>query len=167
MANRFRTQRKIGWKHWTGFTGGATGFAAGTIGVMLAAAQHEPETILRTRGQLLAYVDGTQAPGGLTSVGMGMAIVPEGTGTTVLWSPITDADAPWFWYTRFHLGYEEMVTDVVDVPAVSGYREAIDSKAMRKGPQSTEVQLVIESVTALTAVAINLLISGRFLTGHA
>ncbi len=167
MARQQRGGRKIGWKHWSGFSGGATAFAAGTIAVNIAAALHEPETILRTRGSLLCYVDGAQAPGTLTQIGVGMCLVPEGTSTTVLWSPITDPDAPWFWYSRFHVGYEEMVTDVVDVPAISGYREVIDSKAMRKVPQSTEVQLVIESVTALTAVSVNLLTTGRILTGHA
>jgi len=121
---------------------------------------------MRARGNLLAFADTTQAPGGLIDVAVGMVLVPEGTGTTVLWSPITDAIAPWFFYSRFHLGYEEMVTDVVDVPIATGYREAIDSKAMRKIRPDLEIQFVVEQATIATAMAVNVRVAGRFLLGH-
>jgi len=167
MPRTFTRTRKIGWKHWTSVTGGASALSAGSIAVNLLAAQHEPETILRTRGNLIVYADGTQVPGALVQVGVGMCLVPEGTGTTVTWSPLTDPDAPWFWFEVFHVGYEEMVTDVVDIPGLSIVRKVIDSKAMRKVPQSTEVQLVIEQATAISAMSINVQMSARILSGHA
>ncbi len=128
MARR-RSGKKIDFTHWSGFASNFLAQAAGTIAATAAAAQHLPETLLRTRGGLTAFLDGTQGPTGLTQVALGMILVPEGTGSTVLWSPFTDSDAPWFYWTCFHLGYEEAVTDVVDMPGMTSYREVIDSKA--------------------------------------
>ncbi len=152
-------------RHWTPFTAGSTFAAqtAGAVGVAIGAAQHDRETILRTRGTLLAYADGSPATGALVRLAAGMILVPEGTGTTVLWSPITDGDAPWFWYTSFFVGYEEYVTDVIDSPVVSSYREVIDTKAMRR-VRNTEVQLVVENQTLGGALTENLFVTGRFLT---
>ncbi len=131
MARR-RSGKKIDFTHWTGFAGTSLGLAAaGTSAATLLAAAHEPETLLRTRGNVVAFVDGPQDPGVLVSVGVGFIPVPEGTGTTVLWSPITDPDAPWFWFDRFTIGYEEAVVDVIAMAALSVYRSVIDSKAMR------------------------------------
>ncbi len=130
--------------------------AAGTV----------PETIMRTRGELVGYIDGASAPGKLVHFAVGMILVPEGTGTTVLWSPITDANAPWFWIEQFHLGYEEMVTDVVDVPGLSIFRKEIDLKAMRIVRPDVEVQLVFENVTLLSVAAVNVRVSFRMLLGR-
>jgi len=149
--------------HWTGFAQTVAAFAAGTSAFTISPASHGTETLIRTRGSLAAYLDATQTPGGLALISVGMVLVPEGTATTVLWSPFTDADAPWFWYDSFVLGYEEMVTDVVDCPGMTSYRSVIDSKAMRVS-RNQEVQLVVENSTQLTAVAVNLNASGRFLT---
>ena len=165
MARR-RTgfQKKIDTVHWTygSFISGAQ--AAGTIALNVFGAQHLPETLLRTRGEWVAYIDSTEAPGGLASVGIGMIQVPEGTSSTVLWSPITDGDAPWIWVDYAMIGYEEMVTDVVDVPMLTGVRRLIDSKAMRK-LRNTELQVVIEIATVLTAVALNVAGQVRVLNG--
>ena len=152
-------------RHWTGFASGVTlaAFSAGTIAKTLLAAQHDRETILRIRGSLMCYIDAAAAPGILVEVAVGFILVPEGTGTTVLWSPATDADAPWMYYTSFLLGYEEMVTDVVDVPSLSGYREVIDSKAMRR-VRNQELQVVVENTSVLSAKTVNLFVTGRILS---
>ncbi len=89
-------------------------------------------------------------------------MVPEGTGSTVLWSPLTDADAPWFYYSTFFLGYEEYVVDVIDSPVLTAYREIIDSKAMRR-VRNQEVQLVVENTTIAGAVSVNIVAAGRML----
>ncbi len=113
----------------------------------------------------MVYADGTQAPGGLATVGVGFILVPEGTGTTVLWSPFTDGDAPWIWAGYYSIGYEEPVTDVVSVQALSGVRDTIDSKSMRI-IRNQEVQMVVENVSVGSAMNINLSTSGRALFGH-
>ncbi len=150
-------------RHWTGFGQGIGPIAAGTGAVTLLPAAHDRETILRTRGGLLVNVDATQAPGGLASVSVGFILVPEGTSGTVLWSPTTDADAPWFFYWAGILGYEEMVTDVVDIPAMTAARVEIDSKAMRK-IRNQEIQMVAENTTIGTALSITVAVIGRILT---
>ncbi len=163
MARR-RSGKKIDFVHWTGFSQAITAQAAGTAAFLLAAAQHLPETLLRIRGEWVSYLDGTTAPGVLLDVAMGFILVPEGTGSTVLWSPFTDSDAPWIWWDCMTLGYEELVTDVVDIPAISGGRRVIDNKAMRI-VKNMELQVVLENTTILTADSVNANVCGRILTG--
>ena len=163
MARR-RSGKKIDFVHWTGGVAGFQAQGAGAAALNVAAAQHDPETLLRTRGNLLCYADGTQAPAGSTRVSFGLILVPEGTGTTVLWSPETDSDAPWFYWTSFQVAYEEYVTDVVDSPIASAYREVIDNKAMRI-LRNQEIQAVIESVTVGGALSVNFQASFRCLAG--
>ncbi len=116
----------------------------------LIPAQHLPETLLRCRGEWVGNLSSPGAPGLRISIGIGLIQVPEGTGTTVLWSPISDGDAPWIWVDYAILGQEEAVTDVIAVQAILGVRRIIDSKAMRK-LRNTELQVVLENATVATA----------------
>ena len=120
---------------------------------------------MRLRGELIAYVDGAQAPGGLVTVGIGALVVQAGSSTTVIQSPISHPAAPWFFYERFSLGYEEMVTDVIDVPGITVFRKTIDVKAMRILRPGREVQLVFEQGSLLTALSVNLEFGFRMLLG--
>jgi len=156
--------KKIDTVHWTYGSWSAAALSAGVQAATVLGAQHLPETLLRIRGEWIAWLDGTSTPGEGMAVSAGLILVPEGTGATVLWSPITDGDAPWIWWDTFHLGYEEMVTDVIDVPVISGARRVIDSKAMRK-VRNTELQIVTENATFLGAGAINAFGSVRVLSG--
>ena len=163
MARR-RSGKKIDFVHWTGFSTGISGQSAGSLATLLSAAQHDPETLLRIRGEYVTYIDAASAPGKQVTVSSGMILVPEGTGTTVLWSPLTDADAPWIWYDTAILGYEEMVTDVIDLPVLTAVRRVIDNKAMRI-IRNQEIQFVVENTTELSASAINTRVGGRILSG--
>ncbi len=161
-----RGRKKIDYVQWlTAQEGGALAFGAGTAAVVAYNAGTVAATYLRLRGSLMAYIDGASAPGKLVHIGVGMLIVPEGTGTTVTSSPIADANAPWWYYEVFHLGYEEMVTDVVDVPGISSYRAEIDVRSMRKLRPDQEVQLVFENVTIGTASSVNVAVATRALLG--
>ncbi len=162
---RGRHGKKIDYTHWTLWGNSALALSAGSVASSLFAAQHEPETLLRMRGEVMVYADGNQAPGGLATIGVGFILVPEGTGTTVLWSPFTDGDAPWIWTGYYAIGYEEPVIDVVDIPSLSGVRDVIDSKAMRI-VRNQEIQMVTENVSVGSAMNINLTSSGRALFGH-
>ncbi len=157
-----RRERPVN-RHWTGFAGHTAALSAGSIGILISPATHDRETVMRTRGELLVNVDGAQAPGGRAQISAGMVLVPEGTGTTVLWSPFTDDDAPWFWYWTGVLGYEEMVTDVIDVPGLTSVREVVDNKSMRI-VRNQEIQLVIENTTIASAVSVNFDLVGRIPT---
>ncbi len=149
--------------HWTYTTDIIGAHAAGTAARTLAPAVHETETVLRIRGNLFANLDGAQAPGIMVEVGVGIVLVPEGTGTTVLWSPRADGDAPWIWVEHFALAYDETVTDAIQAGG-GFFRAVIDNKAMRK-MRNQELQLVVENTTLLTASAINVSVQARFLSG--
>ena len=139
-------QKKIDTVHWTegGWTFGA--LAAGAVGGITFAAQHLPETLLRIRGEWAAWFDGALSSGEGVSVTAGLILVPEGTGSTVLWSPVTDGDAPWIWWDSMLLAYEEPVVDTIAIQAMLGRARVIDSKAMRK-VRNTELQAVVENTT--------------------
>jgi len=94
---RRRSGKKIDFVHWAYGNATASALAAGTNGATLFPAQHLPETLLRMRGELMSWGDANLAPGVNARIGCGIILVPEGTGSTVLWSPITDGDAPWIW----------------------------------------------------------------------
>jgi hypothetical protein len=116
------------------------------------------------RGEAVALFDGVQTPGNEVLVSMGIILVPEGTGTTVLWSPFTDGDAPWIWYDVFTLAYEETVTDVIAGQNVLSARRVIDNKAMRI-MRNQELQLVIENTTLNNVASVIAHAAGRILTG--
>ncbi len=158
--------KKIDSVVWDGFTSGATfmGVAAGTVAQTIRASQSIPETVLRIRGELAVNLDGVQVPGVAVFVGVGIIQVPDGSSATVTWSPITDPSAPWIWYERVALIYDEAVTDIIASQTTLSVRKTIDSKAMRK-LRNTELQIVLENTTLLTAASVNVMVSGRILLG--
>ena len=150
--------------HWTRVQGTALGLTAGTVAVNLLPAQHLPETHLRLRGEWAAGFAGALTDARGVIVTAGIVEVPEGTGTTVLWSPFTDGDAPWIWWDTMHLSYEEYVVDGNYSSNLSDGRRVVDSKAMRK-IRNTEMQLVFENTTNVAAEAANCFFAGRVLSG--
>jgi len=136
--------KKIEQVHWTVGSWASTSMAAGsTLGFNVLAAQHLPETLLRIRGEFAIALNGAQGSGIMAGVTCGLILVPEGTGTTVTWSPSTDGDAPWIWWDTYNLLYEEQVVDTI-AAGLQGVRRVIDSKAMRK-VRNTELQFVAEN----------------------
>jgi len=159
--------KKIEVVHWTYGSFTVEALATGTAAaVNVFSAQHLPETWMRTRGDWAAAFSAAIA--GNTAVGLaaGLILVPEGTGNTVLWSPISDGDAPWVWWDAMELIYQEYVVDVVSSQLTSSASKTIDSKAMRK-VRNTEVQFVVEQNTlgGLNGAAIDVFGQVRALTG--
>ena len=149
MPNRARRSgfaKKIEVVHWTGGGFSTTGLAAGTVALTVLPAQHLPETLLRIRGRWSSSLNAAQAPGVGVFLDVGMILVPEGTGTTVLWSPGTDGDAPWIWWDTMAFLYTEYVTDVIGSQITAAMTAVIDSKAMRK-VRNQELQFVAENTT--------------------
>jgi len=106
------------------------------------------------------------APGIGVCVTMGMILVPEGTGTTVLWSPFIDGDAPWIWWDAFNLLYRESVTDVIATQQTLSRHRVIDSKAMRKN-RNRELQCVMETaqISGLSGATVDASVATRILAG--
>jgi len=145
MARR-RTgfQKKIEVVHWTYGSFEFVQQAATAAAQTVLSAQHLPETLLRIRGEWAATFASALGDGVGSAATIGLILVPEGTGSTVLWSPITDGDAPWIWWDVIHLLYREFVSDVNYSTQTSSGRRVIDSKAMRK-VRNTELQVVVEN----------------------
>ncbi len=163
-SNRGRHEKSIDVLRWAGSTHSFLAQSAGSVAQTFIT-DGATETILRIRGSIVATMDGTQAPGALIDVAIGAMVVQAGSGTTVIQAPITDPDAPWLFYDRFAIGYEEMVTDVVDVPGLSSYRSTINSKSMRILRPGREVQLVFQQATISGANNVNLVWQNRTLLG--
>jgi len=159
--------KKIDSVHWTVTPAFAfNNLGAGTAANTLLNAQHLPETLLRIRGEWAAAMVGPLTPDTGVNIAAGIILVPEGTGTTVLWSPFTDGDAPWIWWDTFSLFYAEYVTDVVATVPLASRSRVIDSKAMRK-VRNQEVQLVVENTTSggQTAASLEVMGLARILAG--
>ena len=157
--------RKIDFKHWTTATGALASLATGTpAAVTMLAAQHLPETILRTRGEVAVSLEGVQAGGAGVGIACGLILVPEGTSTTVLWDPQADGEAPWLWWDFFNIIYEEYVTDVIESVLTASARRVIDSKAMRR-VVNMELQFVATNTTLLGASSVNVTAGIRVLAG--
>ena len=157
--------KKIDTVHWTGLGAVWFGQTAGSTARAGLAAQHLPETLMRFRGEWGCTLDSGIAPGVGVVINIGLIQVPEGTGTTVLWSPATDADAPWIWWDTTCLLYEEQVTDAI-ASNTRDMRRVVDNKAMRK-LRNTELQFVVENATISGAGAgtANVWVDGRVLSG--
>ena len=159
-----RPPKKIDNTIWELSNGSGT-FAAGAIAFNFSSVGTAPTTLLRIRGEVVAYVDGASAPGKLVEVTWGIILVPEGSGTTLQFNPVTDANAPWLAYGQGFVGHEEMVVDAVGVEGLSMFRQRIDNKAMRRIRPDVEMQLVVANTTVLTASSINFAYSMRWLQG--
>ena len=164
MARGGKFQKKIETVHWTLGTVSMNSQGAGSQAVNVLSAQHLPETLMRIRGQYDVFKNAVGVPGEHVSVTVGLIAVPEGTGSTVLWSPQTDGDAPWIWWYSTVIAYEEMVIDVVDVPGITSARATIDNKAMRR-LRNQEIQFVAENITLGSVMSVNHTLSARFLSG--
>ena len=156
-----RTAKKL--PRWSRIASSFLAVSAGSAAVQYITAGTLRSTIGRIRGELVCSIDGAVTPGRLVDVALGVLLVPETQGTTVVASPITDDDAPWLLYERFSVGYEEMVTDVVAAEGLSVFRKSIDNKAMRILRPDVEAQLVIETATINGAASVNLVLHSSIL----
>ncbi len=162
---RARGNRKIDNVRWVSFFNFTNTHAAGaTVAVNMIGAGTAPETLMRVRGEFSAVIDSTNEPGKALRVTAGMIVVPDGTGTTVLWEPNGDAAAPWFWYASFALFYDESVVNAVAYGG-SFARIGIDNKAMRRVRPDEEIQLVVTNTTISGGTGINWAMSARTLFG--
>ncbi len=168
MATRrsSRSQPRIRNLRWDGALHSFAAFGAGTSAQVMVTAGSDTETLMRIRGELICYKDAASTPGLSAQIAIGAIVMPEGQSTTVVSSPITDDTAPWLFYETFVIGYEEMVTDVVDVPGLSSFRKTVDVKAQRILRPDREVQLVVENVTITGATTVNLMFAFRALLGQ-
>ncbi len=165
-GRRDRLAPKIQNLRWSGATFSFLAQSAGSTAQVFVTSASTTDTIMRIRGELLANFDATLASGRGIDVAIGAIVMPEGQGTTVVSSPISDEDAPWLFYERFALAYEEYVTDVISAQGAAVFRKTIDVKVMRILRPDRMMQLVVEQATVDGAAALNLRFSARILIGQ-
>ncbi len=164
MGDTRRRGKSINQTFWAFLGANVAAQSAGSQAITFLAAQDLPRTLMRLRGEFLAIFDAAPDVGDQVTVGAGLILVPEGTSTTVLWSPVTDGSAPWIWVDYITLIYEEFNTNVDASQVGAGARRIIDGKAMRR-MRNQELQLVVENQTNGTAQATNTSVNTRILLG--
>ena len=165
MARPFRGgQRKLKNRYqWELSTGVFAAQAAGQAELQFSTVGVLQSTLVRIRGEVLCLIDGVQALGGLVTIYYGIILVSEGSAANPRYDPLADANAPWLLYGTGVLGYEEAVTDVIDVPGITSFRHVIDNKAMRIIRPDQEMQFVMRNSTTATAISVNMAYSLRWL----
>ncbi len=163
---RSRPAKKIHTLRWDGIAATNLALSAGSSAINILAAGGDAETILRIRGWFTAWLRSAAAPAQEVLVSAGLILVPEGQGTTVIWDPFNDVNAPWIWFEETVVAYTEKVTDVIDVPGMTTHRLKIDNKAMRKASPDEELQLVVTNSTLGIAAPVAFNLAGRILLGH-
>ena len=121
------------------------------------------QTIMRTRGHLVAWLDGTLVAGDVVSCAIGFLVVPGGSAAVVISSPITDSQAPYFWFEAFTFAAEDTAAPLTD--GLKMFRAEIDSKAMRILRPDREVQCVAEAFDIVQTSIVNFQVEARFLIG--
>ena len=160
-----RAQKKLDHTRWDLSTGSFSAQSAATAAINFSSVGTTPATLLRIRGEVFGWNDAASTPPKSIQCTYGIILVPEGTGTTVLFDPVSDGNAPWLLWGTAHLGYEEMVTDVVDVPGLTSFRHVIDNKAMRIIRPDIEMQFVMTNTTVGGSGNMNVAYSLRWLLG--
>ena len=164
MANRQRQRkRSTRWLFSQQFLGAVTSGA--TAAVTLITTGTGTETILRTRGELLVWLDSTPAANETQGWAAGLIVMPEGQSTTVVSSPITDGNAPYYWYEQGGIASED-TAPVGDSLGIKAARIVVDSKAMRIIRPDREVQFVVETQAFVGTAVVNFLLSTRTLVGE-
>ncbi len=102
-------------------------------------------TLVRTRGQLIAWVDNSASVGSDIGVAFGICIVTQnaaGIGVTAVPEPFTDLGWDgWLYHTQFHIGSDGTETDGSEFTARA---IEIDGKAMRKLHNTDNILGVIQ-----------------------
>ncbi len=160
-----REGKKIEYTRWLTHSSCFQALAAGSVAGNVLSEQTRPYTLMRTRGKIAIWKDGLSAPALGVIVSIGILKVPAGTTATVLQEPFNDGAAPWLFYGSEFIGYEEMVTDVIDVPGITSARLTVDSKAMRIVRPEEELQIVITNTNCIAAMPVNISVELRFLLG--
>ncbi len=117
------------------------------------------QTLMRSRGQLLCSIDGP-AVNDTIDVGIGFLLAQAGL-TGIASTPLTDGDAPFFWFHAFTL--HSQTSTQSEVLGTQVYRTEIDSKAMRVVRPDQAVYSVIEVLQVVGTPAVDLDLTCRFL----
>ncbi len=118
--------------------------AAGTLLSFALFVADEAETLLRTRGQIMAHFDPFAINESVT-LGVGLAMVSAraaAAGAGSLPRPISEGSYPWLWHGFLMCDSFGPTLTAIDYPLV--HRLEVDSKAMRKVKEDEQMVLMFE-----------------------
>ena len=158
MANR-KTGRRADLRWLLGAFTTQTLAAGGSASFAVIAGGNTSQTIMRVRGSWSCHLDGTATAADVVRVGIGLLVVQSGAAAASL--PLTDSEAPYFWYDVVTLSGEESVGG--SRAGLPMYRSVVDGKAMRVLRPDRDVLVIIETADVVGAPVINATFDGRFL----
>ncbi len=150
-----RPGKKLDHTRWEFSSGYLASAGAGVTAFNFSSVGTNPSTLLRMRGEVSSFASSAASPNTSIHVAYGIILVPEGSGTTVQFAPLSDANAPWLLYGVGLLSYDEKVVDVIAVQQMMAFRHTIDNKAMRIIRPDIEMQLVVENTTVQGAMQLD------------
>ena len=156
--------RKVGSVTWQGSCAGAS-IAAGSSLLSVINIPSSSSTLLRTRGEVVASIDGP-TDGDKTCVGMGLIVVTEEqttVGVSAVPNPLSDLDAEWIWH-GFLLLMAQGATEDSNV-VTNAVRLTVDSKAMRKIKQTQDIVLITGLANQAGTPAVDIMFGIRQLFG--
>ena len=157
-------------KEWTATCAASTvmDIAIGTLVAFNMFVADEAETILRTRGRVMAHFDPASVNESVT-VAVGLAVVSAravAAGAASLPRPATEGAYPWLWHGWLMM--DSFAVQILEASASPAWvdRLEIDSKAMRKVKETEVVALVFEICDSLDGGGSVIIKAGvRALTG--
>ena len=161
MARQFTRRAHRPTLKWDDFAFSALALSAGDTSAVVISPVTESQTIVRTRGELLCWMDGAPTPPRLIRVGIGLLVQQAGATATV--SPLTDGDAPFFWYDVVTLMSDNTAAGGAPQQPMASSRAVVDGKAMRVLRPDQDIFVVIETADVVGASASDIGFDGRFL----
>ena len=119
------------------------------------------QTLMRVRGTFYAMIVGTPTVTDIVQCGIGLLVVPGGSGAVVTSSPLTDGEAPFLWFEAFHLNTQSAGATNANGPQF--WRNVVDNKAMRVIRPDQEIQLVVEVSDAVGTSTVDFGLMARYL----
>ena len=144
MARSARSGRRTDYQ-WAGGTFSQAAIAETNLADIVAVF-NAAGTVVRARGEIIISLDGP-ADGDKKIIGLGLKIMSDdqaGGATSSMASPITDADADWWWHAFVPLQSQSATQDQALGDQVA--RVMVDTKAMRKVKQNQNVVLVVDGL---------------------
>ena len=161
-------QKKIDFVEWSGTSGATLTLASSGANFAEVVSSTTAATLLRTRGEVIASIDGP-VDNDQAAVSCGITVITEeqlAAGITSIPNPSSDLDADWLWH-GFLLLMAQAGTGVgasLNVNNVT-QRLTIDSKAMRRIRPTMSLAFVAHNVALGGTPAVDLLFAVRCLKG--
>jgi len=160
--------KKIDFVEWSGQLGIEMAMASNVGAIITVITSLQAATLLRTRGEILASIDGP-VDNDACSVACGITVVTEeqlAVGLTAVPDPAVDLDADWLWHGFIPLKAQAGTGVGASLNVVGvAHRLTIDSKAMRKLRPTNSLVFAAKNSGLAGTPAVDLVVAVRCLKG--